>query len=86
VGQIAQLLGAAVALGAFVANQWFRLSSDGALYLSLNAVGTAVLAIVAAINGDLGFLLMEGVWAVVSTISLLRLARRARSAGPATAD
>jgi hypothetical protein len=66
------MTGAIVVLAAFVANQWFRLRTDTVIYLLLNAVGTAVLAVVAGINGDLGFLLLEGVWAVVSTVGLVR--------------
>lgn len=81
-----QLVGAVVVLGAFVANQWFRMRTDGFTYLVLNAVGTAVLAVVAAVNGDLGFLLLEGVWAVVSTAGLIRWSRLGSRPTSATAD
>ncbi|HEX3612845.1 MAG TPA: hypothetical protein VHU88_14255 [Sporichthyaceae bacterium] len=71
-GQAIQMLGALVVLAAFVANQWFRLPTDNASYLLMNAVGTGILAVVAGVNGDMGFLLLEGVWAIVSTIGLTR--------------
>ena len=78
---------AVVVLAAFVANQWFRLRSDAVAYLILNAFGTAVLATVAGLNGDLGFLLLEGVWAAVSTIGLVRAVRgRAESHPTVTTD
>lgn len=74
-GQVVQLVGAVIVLAAFIANQRFGLSSDSGKFLLANAVGTSILAIVAGVNGDLGFLLLEGVWAVVSFLSLGRLLR-----------
>ena len=65
--QVLQLAGAIVVLAAFVLSQQRRLSPDSATYLLMNAVGTAVLAVLAALGGDLGFLLLEGVWALYST-------------------
>jgi hypothetical protein len=75
VGQVVQLVGAVIVLAAFIANQQFGLSSDSVKFLLANAVGTSILAVVAGVNGDLGFLLLEGVWAVVSFLSLGRLLR-----------
>jgi hypothetical protein len=75
VGEVVQLVGAVIVLAAFIANQQFGLSSDSVKFLLANAVGTSILAIVAGVNGDLGFLLLEGVWAVVSFLSLGRLLR-----------
>jgi len=72
VGQVVQLVGALVVLAAFMANQWRGLRTDSALFLLCNAVGTGILAVVAGVNGDLGFLLLEGVWALVSTHGLVR--------------
>jgi hypothetical protein len=74
-GQAVQIVGALIILGAFIGNQRFRLSSNSVSYLLANAVGSAILAIVAAVGGDLGFLLLEGVWAIVSFMSLARLRR-----------
>ncbi len=74
-GQTIQMIGALVVLAAFVANQRFRLSSDSPLFLLANALGTSILAVVAAVNRDLGFTLLEGVWAVVSFASLARALR-----------
>jgi hypothetical protein len=77
------MVGAIVVLAGFVANQRLGLSSDAALYLLANAVGTAILTGCAAVNHDLGFVLLEGVWAIVSTLSLIRAVRRDRSRIPA---
>ena len=73
--QIVQLIGAVIVLAAFVANQRHLLSSDSRLFLAMNAVGTGILAVIAGIEGDLGFVLLEGVWAVVSVVSLTRALR-----------
>ena len=47
-------------------------------YLVLNLFGAGTLAVVAAVDGDVGFLLLEGVWATVSAFSIVRcvIARR----------
>ena len=74
-GQLVQIVGAVIVLGAFIGNQQFGLASDSVKYLVANAVGTSILAVVAAVGGDLGFLLLEGVWAIVSFVSLARLRR-----------
>jgi hypothetical protein len=74
-GQVIQLVGALIVLSAFVANQRMGLRSDSVPFLVANAVGTAILAVVAAMAGDIGFLLLEGVWAIVSTMSLVRVLR-----------
>jgi hypothetical protein len=75
-GQAIQMGGALIVLSGFLANQRMGLSSDSALFLLLNAVGTAILAVVAGVNHDLGFVLVEGVWAVVSTLGVFRAFRR----------
>lgn len=79
--QVVQLVGAGVVLLAFVANQRFGLASDSVRFVAGNAIGTAVLAVVAGINRDWGFLLLEGVWAAVSTASLIGIVRSSRQQG-----
>ena len=75
-GQAIQMVGAVIVLAGFVANQRMGLSSDAALYLLANALGTAILTGCAAVDHELGFVLVEGVWAVISTLSLIRALRR----------
>jgi hypothetical protein len=69
-GQVIQIIGALIILGAFAANQLGEMPTDSRLYLLLNLVGSVVLAILAVVEGQLGFILLEGVWAAVSGWSL----------------
>ncbi len=77
-----EVVGALLILSAFVLAQLDRLPTTSVAYLSLNLAGSGILAVVAAIDGDTGFLLLEGVWAAVSALALARLVLR-REGGPA---
>jgi hypothetical protein len=68
--QAIQIVGALIILAAFAGTQLGELESDSRLYLLLNLVGSVVLAILAVIEGQIGFILLEGVWAIVSAWSL----------------
>ena len=73
--QLIQVAGSLLILAGFAAAQAGRLSIDSRRYLILNFVGSAILAVLAWIDRQWGFLLLEGVWAVVSLYSLLQLVR-----------
>src|SRR3954470_20863483 len=73
--QVIQVLGSLLILGAFLAAQRGWLSTDSRLYLSLNLVGAAVLAVLAAYERQLGFLLLEFCLALIAGQSLLRTVR-----------
>jgi len=70
--QVIQLVGAVLILTAFVRSQQGHMATDSTRYLALNTAGAAILAIVALVHGDLGFLLLEGTWTFVSATGLLR--------------
>lgn len=72
-GQVVQVGGSLLILVPFVLAQLGRLTPSSLLYLVLNLVGSAVLAVDAALGGQWGFLLLEGVWALVSLVSLVRV-------------
>jgi hypothetical protein len=74
VGEILQVAGAILILTAFGAAQAGKLSPHSLPYLLLNLAGASVLAVVAAADSDWGFLLLEGVWALLSLWSLVQLA------------
>jgi hypothetical protein len=63
---IVQVVGALLVLVPFAAQQFGKLGADAAAYLWPNAVGSAALAVLAADNGQWGFLLLEAVWAAVA--------------------
>jgi hypothetical protein len=79
VAQAIQVLGALLILAAFVLAQLGRLGTGSPLYLWLNLVGSATLAVLAAIGPNWGFLLLEGSWAVVSAWSLWSRRRYSRA-------
>lgn len=68
--QVIQVIGALGVLAAFAAAQFGMLSTRARPYLLLNLAGSTVLALLAAGDGQYGFLLLEGVWALVSAWGL----------------
>ena len=70
-----QIVGAVLILVGFIASQRGVMSPHSLSYLVLNFVGSAILAVLAAMHSDWGFLLLEGVWALVSGWALIELAR-----------
>jgi hypothetical protein len=75
VDQLVQIVGALLILAAFAAVQFDRMRPDSRLYLALNLVGSAILAVLAWHEAQWGFLLLEGVWAVVSAWGLIAAMR-----------
>jgi hypothetical protein len=73
VDQVVQIVGALLILAAFTAVQLERMRTDSRLYLALNLLGSAILAVLAVIGSQWGFVLLEGVWAIVSAWGLGRL-------------
>jgi hypothetical protein len=82
VRQVIQMVGAFLILVPFTANQLGRWTSDSATYLVLNVVGSATLGVIALLERQWGFVLLEFVWAAVAAVSLVRGARP--GAGAAT--
>lgn len=79
--QAVQLIGAVLILAAFVLAQQRRMATDSVAYLTLNAVGAALLAVVAVLDRDIGFTLLEATWTVVSTTGLVRCLRQRPATG-----
>lgn len=68
--QVVQVVGALLILAAFAAVQFERMRPDSRLYLALNLLGSAILAVLAVIGAQWGFVLLESVWAIVSAWGL----------------
>ena len=83
--QTVQIIGAILILTAYVAAQQKRLRFDSVRFLGMNMVGAAILAVVAFLDRDMGFVLLEGVWTWVSARGFRRAlkaeqeAKRAKS-------
>lgn len=75
-GTAVQVAGSLAILAAFVLVQAGRWTASTAGYLWLNTLGSGVLAVDALLGRQWGFLLLEGVWCLVSAWSLATGARR----------
>jgi hypothetical protein len=80
--QAVSVVGALLILLAFAANQLGRTDTSSLSYQIANFVGSAILTVVAVIEVQLGFILLEGAWALVSLWGTIRVLR---GAGPGEA-
>jgi hypothetical protein len=78
--QVIQIAGAILILIAYAAGLTGRWSTESLPYLLLNLVGAAILAVLAAISENWGFLLLEGVWTIVTAVTLIKRQQRAAGA------
>jgi len=70
--QLISFLGALLILVAYVGHQLGWVNARGAAYNIFNAAGSAILAWIAFHPFQVGFVVLEGVWTVVSIWALLR--------------
>jgi hypothetical protein len=69
--QIVQIAGALLILAGFILTQGNVLDADSHLYLVLNLTGATILAVLAFQAQRWGFVLLEGVWALVALVGLI---------------
>ena len=79
--QIVSLVGALLILMPFAATQLGRLRTETWAYQLLNLGGASILTLVAALEAQYGFLLLEGVWAVMSLVGIRRVWMSSRALG-----
>jgi len=73
--QLVSLVGSVLILTAFSSVQLGRLEARQLSAILLNLVGAAILAAVALTEEQWGFLLLEGVWTLVSAYALITYVR-----------
>ena len=73
--QVIQVVGALLILAGFVLAQFRVLRVESMTYLVLNFLGSAILAWLAWVDRQWGFLLLETVWAIVSAWGVVQALR-----------
>jgi hypothetical protein len=77
VRQIASFVGAILILVAYTGQQMKWIDSRRAGYNILNAIGSGILAYIAFHPFQIGFVVLESVWSLISIYALLRGAKTA---------
>jgi len=70
--------GVALLLGAFAANLLGMVEKESLVYPSANFVGASLATYASWLIAYMPFVVLEGVWACVSLVAVLRLMRRRR--------
>jgi hypothetical protein len=77
--QIISVIGAVMILAAFAGNQRGWMGRESAWYNLLNLVGSGLLAWIAIRDQRVGFIFLEGAWALLSIPPLIAMRRRPRA-------
>ncbi len=73
--QIISVMGALAILGAYAASQLGLVDTSRLSYQVANFLGSAALTVVAVITWQLGFILLEGAWALMSLYGIATILR-----------
>jgi hypothetical protein len=80
--QLISVLGALAILGAYAASQFGLAYTSKLSYQVANFLGSAVLTVAAVIDRQLGIILLEGAWALVSLSGIATILQRRGSLSP----
>jgi hypothetical protein len=64
--QLVSIIGALAVLGAFAADQFGWVDPGRLSYALANFVGASILTVVAVVDGQVGFILLQGAWTLIS--------------------
>ena len=73
--QVISVFGALAILGAYAANLLGWLGPANLSYSVANILGAGILTFIAIVDQQLGFILLEGVWALVSLWGMIQVLR-----------
>jgi hypothetical protein len=76
--QVVSVFGALAILAAYAANQLRLIGPSNLSYSAMNFAGSTVLTVIAVIEVQWGFILLEGVWAIVSLWAMITILRDGR--------
>jgi hypothetical protein len=74
--QTVSVLGAVLILLPFAASQVGRMKTTSLAYQLLNLIGSGALTVVAVLERQYGFILLEGTWAAMSLVGVARQLQR----------
>lgn len=73
--QVISVLGALAILGAYAANLLGWFGPADLSYSVANLIGSGILTFIAFVDQQLGFILLEGVWALISLWGVIQVLR-----------
>ncbi|MGI8910946.1 MAG: CBU_0592 family membrane protein [Rubrobacteraceae bacterium] len=73
--QFVSILGALAVLAAFAANQFGWIKPSQLSYAVANFAGAGILTVVAVMDRQVGFVVMQGAWTLISLWSIVEILR-----------
>lgn len=73
--QAISVVGALLVLAAYAANQLGRTDTSSFTYQLVNLVGAGILTVVAVVEVQIGFIILEGTWTLVSLWGAVKVLR-----------